>query len=205
MELPLCKRNSHALRVQKTSSAILLIIAALAFWFASIAPGSKPRATVAVDARDAVVKAIPLLQSSAKMWYEKRQCSSCHHQFLGMTALVIARDRGFKINEAMFDDEARLSRLREANRDALLLGDVSINEQIGRSYQALAMGATGIPATQGTDLLAHMLMGKQHEKGNWNSYSHRPPLEDSEFTATAVTIRALQLYTPPHRRIEAKR
>src|SRR4030095_16323209 len=118
---------------------------------------------------------------------------------------VIVRDRGFKINEAMFDDEARLSRLREALRDSLVLGDVSINEQIGRSYQAVAMGAIGVPATQGTDLLAHMLMGKQHVNGNWNSYSHRPPLEDSEFTATAVTIRALQLYAPANRRAEAMR
>ena len=205
MRQPLCKRTSHPLRVQRNFSAIVLIIVGLAFWIASISPGSKPRATVSVDTRDAVAKAIPLLQSSAKTWHEKRQCSSCHHQFLGMTALVIARERGFKINQTMFDDEVRLSRLRAANRDSLVLGDVSINEQIGRSYQALAMGAVGNSSTQGTDLLAHMLMGKQHVNGNWNSYSHRPPLEDSEFTATAVTIRALQLYTPEYRRIEAKR
>ena len=205
MKQPIHNRNSHALTARKNALAAGLIIVWLALSIASIAQGSESGATVAADARDAVVKAIPLLQSSAKTWHEKRQCSSCHHQFLGMTTLVIARERGFKINEAMLDDEARLSRLREANRDALLLGDVSINEQIGRSYQALAMGATGIPATQGTDLLAHMLMGKQHVNGNWNSYSHRPPLEDSEFTATAVTIRALQLYTPENRRIEAKR
>ena len=67
------------------------------------------------------------------------------------------------------------------------------------------MGAAGRAPSPGTDMLAHMLMGKQHVNGNWNSYSHRPPLEDSEFTATAVTIRTLQLYTPPNRRIEARR
>jgi Squalene-hopene cyclase N-terminal domain len=47
-----------------------------------------------------------------------------------------------------------------------------------------------------------MLAGKHNIKGHWNSYSHRPPLEDSKFTATAITIRALRLFAPPGRRKE---
>ena len=166
---------------------------------------SEPHASFVDDRRGAVAKAIPLLQSSAKTWHEKRQCSSCHHQSLGTMAVVIARDRGFRIDEAMLADEVLRSATPAAWRDRLLLGDVSINEQIGRSYEAVAMGAAKVAANPITDLLAHMLMGKQHVNGNWNSYSHRPPLEDSEFTATALTIRAVQLYAPPHRRTEAAR
>jgi ankyrin repeat protein len=206
MERLIRDRNiCESIKPRKNPLVVGLVVGGFALWIVSITVASEPRPAVAGDAREAVVRAIPLLQSSAKTWHEKQQCSSCHHQFLGITTLVIARDRGFKIDEAMFADEARRSALRESLRDSLLLGDVSINEQIGRSYHALAMGAAGRAATQGTDLLAHMLMGKQHVNGNWNSYSHRPPLEDSEFTATAVTIRALQVYAPAHRRIEAKR
>jgi ankyrin repeat protein len=105
----------------------------------------------------------------------------------------------------MLSDEVRRSTTPASWRERLLFGDVSINEQIGRSYEAVAMGAASVAATCITDLVAHMLMGKQHVNGNWNSYSHRPPLEDSEITATALTIKALQLYAPPHRRSEATR
>jgi ankyrin repeat protein len=206
MKQPLRDGDSSASKTAKKNHLVAgLLICGLALWIASTTAASEPSAIVARDAREAVVRAIPLLQSSAKTWHEKQKCSSCHHQFLGITTLVVARDRGFKIDEAMFADEVRLSALRDSARDALVLGDVSINEQIGRSYQALSMGAAGVSATPVTDLLAHMLMGKQHVNGNWNSYSHRPPLEDSEFTATAVTIRALQLYTPAARRTEADR
>lgn len=195
----------EAERMRKNRLVVGLVVGSLAGWFASMSVASEQRSSAAADVREAVLRAIPLLQSSAKTWHEERQCSSCHHQFLGITAMVIARDRGFEIDKAMLADEIRRSALSESIRDRLLLGDVSINEQIGQSYQALAMGAAGRAPSPATDLLAHMLMGKQHVNGNWNSYSHRPPLEDSEFTATAVTIRALQLYAPLNRRSEAKR
>jgi hypothetical protein len=48
-----------------------------------------------------------------------------------------------------------------------------------------------------------MLMGKQPVNGNWSSsHNDRAPLEDGAVTATAVTIRALRLFTTPNRAAE---
>ncbi len=44
-----------------------------------------------------------------------------------------------------------------------------------------------------TDALVRLLKLAQRPDGRWNS-TYRPPLEASEFTATAVSLRGLQLY-----------
>ena len=157
---------------------------------------------VGARARAAVDRVLPLLQSSAHTWFEKRQCPSCHHQGLGIVAVTLARERGFRIDQALLDHQVRRTTSSPGSRDRYILGEVSINEQIGESYRSVARGVAGAGRSPLTDLQVHMLAGKQHPTGHWNSYSHRPPLEDSEITATAMTIRALQLFASPHRATE---
>jgi ankyrin repeat protein len=151
---------------------------------------------VSLSARAAVERSLPLLQSSAHTWFEKRQCASCHHQALGMTAVVLARERGFDIDQVLLDRQVARTTPPRTSRDRYLLGETSINEQIGDSYRAAARRIAGGGGGALTDLQVYMLAGKQHVTGHWNSYSHRPPLEDSEFTATAMTIRALRVLQP---------
>jgi hypothetical protein len=116
-----------------------------------------------------------------------------------MVAVTLARDRGFRIDGNLLDEQLRRTTPPATWRDRYILGEVSINEQIGESYRAVARGVAGAGRSPLTDLQVHMLAGKQHISGHWNSYSHRPPLEDTEVTATAMTIRALQLFRPEHR------
>jgi ankyrin repeat protein len=153
-------------------------------------------ADVSLTARAAVERSLPLLQSSAHTWFEKRQCASCHHQGLGITAVVLARERGFHVDQSLLDEQVARTTPPRSWRDRYLLGEVSINEQIGESYRAVARRIAGAPNGALTNLQIYMLSGKQHVAGHWNSYSHRPPLEDSEFTATAMTIRALRVLQP---------
>jgi ankyrin repeat protein len=101
-------------------------------------------------------------------------------------------------NESLFAEQIEKFS-RPGNSASYVLADVSINEQIGQSYRLAALGSSGIPPTAVTSLAVHMLLGKQDARGNWNSYSHRPPLEDSRVTATAITIRALRLFATPDR------
>ena len=57
-----------------------------------------PAGAVPVDnsqtarARQAVERVLPLLQSSARIWFQNRKCASCHHQGLGMAAIALARE-----------------------------------------------------------------------------------------------------------------
>ncbi|MGH9314246.1 MAG: ankyrin repeat domain-containing protein, partial [Vicinamibacterales bacterium] len=181
------------------TSSVVAMTLSVALWSAGLVATARQSDRSDAAVRAAVERAIPLLQSSGQTWFEKRQCPSCHHQGLGIVTVTLARDRGFRIDQSMLDDQVRRTTSSPAGRDRYLLGEVSINEQIGESYRALARGVAGAGRSPLTDLQVHMLAGKQHVSGHWNSYSHRPPLEDSEFTATAMTIRTLQLFRPGHR------
>lgn len=145
--------------------------------------------------RSAVKRSLPLLQSSAETWFEKRRCSSCHHQGVGLMAVAVARERGFAIDEALV--RGQLERTIRPSLDwqeKYVTGEVSINEAIGQSYRVVGVGTAGGTPTVMTDAIGYLLAGRQHVSGRWSSYSRRPPLEDSEFTATAVSIRALKLF-----------
>lgn len=149
----------------------------------------------------AVRRALPLMQASAEIWIKKRECASCHHQALGTVAITVARAGGFAVDEKLA--ARQLARVRSDlvdDTDALIY-DYIINGQIGQSYMSLALAVAG--ATQGTGpLIANYFAGKQAADGHWRSESHRPPLEDSAVTATALCLRALQVFAPPRRRAE---
>ncbi|BCS32104.1 hypothetical protein TBR22_A13130 [Luteitalea sp. TBR-22] len=160
----------------------------------------------APTARAAALRAIPQLQSSAETWFEKRKCASCHHQGLGMLTMAVARERGVPIDERLLSRQLdRTLPLPRYWLESFVLGEVSINEPVGQSYRAIAVGVLGATRTPLTDAMGHLLLGQQHVSGAWRSYSHRPPLEDTAFTATALTIRALSLYPPPGREADVAR
>ncbi len=153
--------------------------------------------------RAAIARSVPLLQSSAQTWIEKRACVSCHHQALGALAVSAARTRGFRVDEALVD--AQLSRMHPAEPRDLLVGDGGINGQFGRSYMLVGLAGAGVPPSPVTDVMAHFVAGKQAADGRWPSLSHRPPLEDSEVAVTALAIRALEAYGAAGRADETRR
>lgn len=153
--------------------------------------------------RPRAAPALPPLQSSGEEWYESRACSSCHHAALNLLAVGQLRAQGFGVDEGLAGGV--LARYRRSSGEAvaeIVQGDAGINAQIGQSYRLSALAAQEVPAGATTDAVVHFLAGKQQPDGRWRSVSHRPPLEDSEFTATALSARAIQLYAPPARAAE---
>jgi ankyrin repeat protein len=166
---------------------------------ASSAPADGARA------RAAITRALPLLQQSADTWFKERRCSSCHHQGLGMMTVSLARDRGFAIDAGLLSTQVTKTGDGIAGRaERLILGEASINEAIGQSYRLVGLASTRQVDGSRFALVAHMLAGKQHVSGKWSSYSHRPPLEDGEMTATALTVRAVSLFAPAPRGDETR-
>jgi squalene cyclase len=68
------------------------------------------------------------------------------------------------------------------------------------SYWLVGLAAENHPPDPATDALARYLMNRQSEDGHWRSPSHRPPLESSDFQATALSLKAMQVYGPKARR-----
>jgi hypothetical protein len=63
-----------------------------------------------------------------------------------------------------------------------------------------------VPPNVTTDAVVHYLAAQQLSDGNFAGQNlMRPPLEDNDVTATAISLRALQLYAPPGRQKEVAR
>jgi ankyrin repeat protein len=159
--------------------------------------GQNAGASVAAKSpRQAVERALPLLQESARIWTRERRCFSCHHQGLGITAVALARERGFSI------DQAKLAAEVDSTRRQLAGPDVGANlapnaVMIDDALMLVAMAAAGEPRTPATDREVYRLLGGQQVSGRWTAFSQRVPLEGSHVAHTAWAIRALRLFGAP--------
>jgi hypothetical protein len=70
------------------------------------------------------------------------------------------------------------------------------------AWQLVGLASDGQPADLFTDIAVNYLAATQLEDGSWPERWGRPPLEYSTVAATAVSIRALDLYGFPSRRQE---
>src|SRR5215469_6464350 len=164
--------------------------------FGSRCAAARPQDTGQLSARDAVLRVLPLLQRSASIWSRDAQCISCHHQGLGMIAVSVARERGFPVDEGMLSDEMQAVRQRLSAPDRSVVYPSVVPDFISVSYALTALAAAGLPPDYRTSMQVHKLLGAMHVSGHWNYWPYRPPLEGSEFTATALAVRAIQTFAP---------
>ena len=154
--------------------------------------------------RDAVSRSLPLLQRTATSFYEKSGCVSCHNNSLTAMTVAAARRQGFAVDERGAQKE--LTTVVEdirATREQALQGIISPGGQTTTlGYILMGLAAEGHRADQATDAIVRLVTAMQMPDGRWRS-PYRPPSEASEFTATAVALRGIQLYgngKPIHRR-----
>ena len=179
---------------------ISCLILALAVLFL-LRPSVRSHADNAVTPRVVVTKSLPLLQTLGTKFIEASGCVSCHNNALPAMAIAIARERGFKIDEqAVQQENAKIAELWGAKREQFLQGSGAPGGNDTASYILLGLAANGQTANATTDAVVHFLAGQQTKAGNWEiQIRSRPPLEASHFNATALSLRALQLYAPKGR------
>jgi ankyrin repeat protein len=157
---------------------------------ASAQPAPTPRA--------AILRALPILQTSAKTFVEKRGCVSCHHNILPILTLHLARDRGFRI------DTATLAAV-ETKTFRELTGPTALDDAIqginvsdptpNDSLLLMAASVANRPDDSPTQIYARRLMRWQRTD-HWTTSDFRPPHSSSDFTATATAIYAIKAYLP---------
>src|SRR5262249_51566068 len=147
----------------------------------------------------AVGATVPLLQQTSATFFAKsgQGCISCHHQPLPALALRFTRERGFQVDEQKARQQAATTRRLLAGRRERLLQGTGVADQLDAGYWLLALAAAGVARDETTDALVHYLTLKQAEDGRWRTTLFRPPANDSDFTATALAVRGLQLFGPP--------
>lgn len=146
-------------------------------------------------ARAAITRALPLLQKTSKQFYDRGGCVACHHNLQLAFTLKEARRAGFAFDQALAKEEIEtLARDIDATREQALEGIIAPGGAATTTgYILMALDAQEFPADAATDSLARLLRMLQRKDGRWMT-PVRPPIEYSEFTATAVSLRGLQAY-----------
>jgi ankyrin repeat protein len=147
--------------------------------------------------RDAAAKALTLIQSTQKNWFTKQSCNSCHQQLLPAIAFEAAREHGIP-----FDwDAARAHATRAfaflSGLDKAVQYNEIIDPSIGDGYELLGAHAAGVAPNLSTAVYARHIARLQQPDGHWWTGDQRPPQAYSAVTATAIALRAIQIYSHP--------
>lgn len=148
------------------------------------------------DVRLAAQKAVTLLQASAETYLTRRECYSCHHQTLPVMAFSLAKPRGVKVaDDAMRRQSALTQAFFEERRQRVAKGQGVPGGPFTAGYALIGLAEDKWPADGATAALVSYLHATQEKDGRWRIRTRRPPIEDSDFTATALSVRALRLWS----------
>lgn len=172
-------------------SGLCLIVVVLAAGSADAAEGEKIKA--------AAEKSLALLQECGPKFFTSSGCVACHQQSVTSLAVGEAKQRGIKFDEKTAREQIQITAFTvKTYRERFLERvDHPAGSAPSTGYIALGLAAENYPADENTDAMIIELAGRQHTDGSWTAFGHRPPLEYSRISATALAIRAIQLYGPP--------
>jgi len=151
--------------------------------------------------RDAAARGIQVLQQSQKGWYAKQQCESCHHQFQPAIALHSARDHGIPFDEAVARANAQRA-FDYSDVDRAVQYTHVIEPAMSDGYRLVAADAAGVRPNLVTAIYARHVAAHQNPDGAWDNFRQRPPAAYSQFTMTALALRAIQLYSHPSQKAD---
>jgi N-acyl-D-amino-acid deacylase len=153
--------------------------------------------------RSALQDSLPLLQRTDATFAAKAGCVSCHNNSMAAMAVGLARTRGFRIDEPTAAAQVRVNVASlEKRRDLMHQGfgnSVADNfMDFVWAYALLGLHAEHYPADLNTDAVVLFLLSRQSPNGDWPSprADTRPPVGLTYITQTAISMRAIQLYTP---------
>jgi hypothetical protein len=116
--------------------------------------------------------------------------------------VTLARERAW--TDAVADaDVQQITASLAANTQNLLQVREAGGTPDTQLYMTLALAARGTTSSRATDALAHFLGAKQQPDGSWRGVgATRAPMQDGDFSRTALAVRALTAYATPARKAE---
>ena len=145
----------------------------------------------------AAQKSVALLERSGAQFTSVSRCYSCHHQAVPQMAFAIARTRGLDIDSTLTQQQiaGAISQVKPVVAEALQNRDRIPDPPIALSYALVAFAAAAHPRDDVTAGMARVISAWQDENGRFHTLPPmRPPIESSDVTATALSLRAIQLY-----------
>jgi N-acyl-D-amino-acid deacylase len=158
--------------------------------------------------QQSVEKAVALLQKSSPQFVKVSGCASCHHQSLPIIAYSAAQARGYAVNAASSEYAVKTTMaMFKPSVPDMAAGKPSLPDPaISVSYALVSLAAVDYPRDATTDAMAHLVSLQQQADGSFLALPARPPMESSSFSATALSVRAIQVYgKDPKAQIERAR
>ena len=155
------------------------------------------------DARTAVTRSLALLERTNDRFFHKAACFACHEQPPTTFAAAAARTKGIPVDENAFHE--RLLQITSTINPVALEGAAALGGADNNLYAVESLVRAGYAPNRITDYLAANLAMAQGGDGGWHlpGYS-RSPLQDSDFSRTAMAMRAIKTYGTPGRAAEMK-
>jgi hypothetical protein len=155
------------------------------------------------DARIAITRSLALLDHTTDQFFHKSGCFACHEQPAAEFAASAARAKGIPVDEKA--EHERLLQITSTINPVQLEGAAALGGADNNLYSVEALLRAGFAANRITDYLAANLAMSQGGDGGWHlpGYS-RSPIQDSDFSRTAMAMRALKTYGTPGRAAETK-
>ncbi|HEV3260524.1 MAG TPA: prenyltransferase/squalene oxidase repeat-containing protein [Gemmataceae bacterium] len=167
-------------------------VAALLIALAGPVAAAEP-APAAKEVRDAITKALPLIQKGSAGHMAQRTCFACHHQAIPILALTTARSRGFPVKREEIQKHARfIAHFLDTNRARYLKGHGQGGQVDSAGYALWTLELAGRKPDQTTAAVAEYLLLHNKDLDHWRTTSNRPPSEASAFTANYLAVRGLQ-------------
>jgi N-acyl-D-amino-acid deacylase len=164
---------------------------------------SQATGDAAIDVRTAVQRSVSLLERATSQFFGKANCFACHEQPAASFAVGAARGKGIAIDEKAAAE--RWTQLTSALNGSQLEGAAPLGAADNNLYLAEALVRSGYPPDRKTDILAANLAAYQGGDGGWHLPGYtRSPIQDNDFSRTAMAIRALKAYGTPGRAAEMK-
>jgi ankyrin repeat protein len=155
------------------------------------------------DVRVAVQRSVSLLERTTTQFFGKAACFACHEQPAASFAVGAARAKGIPIDEKAATE--RWAQLTSALNGSQLEGAAPLGAADNNLYLAEALVRSGYAPDLKTDILAANLAAYQGGDGGWHLPGYtRTPIQDNDFSRTAMAIRTLKTYGTPGRAIEMK-
>ena len=152
--------------------------------------------------QQAAAKAVSMIQRSQKSWYTKQSCVSCHQQVLPALAFRAAREHGIPVDEQAAHTDAAAGFGFYSNLERAVEYTYVIDAPLGDGYPMVAADAVGVRPSIVTAVYARLIAARQEKDGHWETLDDRPPQSYSPFTATAIALRAVQLYSHPSQKAD---
>jgi len=161
--------------------------------------------------RDATQRSIDLLEVSSTAFLDsslvkRNDCVSCHQQTLPAVAFSAARERSFRLDEAVLrrQTDAQIHSWSDRIANAYEMDEPQADAPINIGIGLAGLAAVGHKADALTEAFVSYLAATQEKDGSWRGDDFRPPLEDGRVPAVALALRALQLYPIRSREAECR-